>query len=154
MILRLLDKLGRKRVIIDNNNEEYMHRYYLLFKEKLNAFDTVKPYPNMFIHKIIRSDADGDPHDHPWWYCTIVLAGGYYEWRPYTSPAGVTIQKRYWIGPGSILWRRAESLHRLELKDNNPAWTIFIHGWRKREWGFSTPIGWIDRITYLTNKYN
>ena len=152
MILKLLDKLGRKRVITDSEGQEYMHRYYLLFREKLNAFDDVKPYPNMFLHKIIKSDSYGDPHDHPWWYCTIILAGGYYEWRPYTSSKGVTIQKKYWIRPGSIIWRRAENLHRLELKNDTPVWTLFIHGQRKRQWGFSTKSGWVDSMSYLKAK--
>jgi hypothetical protein len=151
MILKLLERLGRKRVIKNGLDEDYMYRYYPLFKEKINAFDDDKTTPNVFIHKIIKSDADGDSvlHDHPWWYLTIVLAGGYYEWRPYTSSKGVTIQKRYWIGPGSILWRRAESLHRLELYNNTPALTIFIHGKRIREWGFLTKNGWVDRISYI-----
>jgi len=60
MLLRLLEKLNRKRIIQDRFGRDYMHRYYLCFKEKINAFDTVKPYPNIFIHKLLLSDEDRD----------------------------------------------------------------------------------------------
>ena len=123
MILDLLELLGRKRIITDNTGEEYMHRYYLIHKEKFNAFEKVKPWPNIYIHRILKSDPDRDHHDHPWNYCTIILAGGYYEWIPTKVPSGKTIEKRKWRGPGTILWRRANSLHRLELV--YPTTTIF-----------------------------
>lgn len=151
MLLKFLEKIGRKRVLLDRNGNEYMHRYYLVFKEKQNAFENVKPWPNIFIHRLLRSDEDKDHHDHPWWYCTIILKGGYYEWTPFVGTDG----KQYaevcnWRGPGSIIWRRATALHRLEMYE--PTTTLFIHGWRKREWGFLTKNGWIDRITYIKSK--
>jgi len=150
MILKLLELLGRKRIITDNEGDEYMHRYYLIHKEKLNAFEEVKPWPNIYIHRILKSDPDRDPHDHPWNYCTIILTGGYYEWVPTKVPSGRTIEKRKWRRPGTILWRRANSFHRLELIQ--PVTTIFIHGRRFREWGFLTKAGWIDRMTYFKQK--
>lgn len=150
MILKILDILGRKRVIKDASDEDYMHRYYLLFKEKINAFDKDFTKPNIYIHRIFKSDVDGDPHDHPWNYCTIILAGGYWEWIPTTVPSGKKIEKKYWRGPGTILWRRAEELHRLEMPA--PTLSLFFHGRRFREWGFQTKEGWIDRISYITNR--
>lgn len=152
MILKLLEMLGRKRIIRDYTGDEYMHRYYLIYKEKLNAFEQVKPWPNIYIHRILKSDFDRDPHDHPWNYCTIILAGGYYEWVPTKVPSGKTIEKRKWRGPGTILWRRANSFHRLEM--TSPTLTIFFHGWRFREWGFLTKDGWVDRITYNKQKFS
>lgn len=153
MILRLLEKLNRKRIILDRFGNEYMHRYYLGFKEKLNAHDTVRPYPNVFLHKLLLSDEDRDVHDHPWNYCTIILAGGYWEWTPVFNAAGAKIgELSKWRGPGSIIWRRAETFHRLEM--HSPTWTLFMHGWRFREWGFFTNKGWIDRVTYINNKTN
>ena len=151
MLLTLLEKIGRKRIIKDRHGDEYMHRYYLGFKEKLNAFDDVKPYPNIFIHKIYKSDEDRDPHDHPWNYLTVILSGGYWEYRPYFNDKGLQVAEfGTWRGPGSIIWRRATDLHRLEMSE--PTTTLFIHGWRKREWGFLTRKGWIDRITYIKDK--
>lgn len=150
MILKLLEKLGRKRIIKDLQGDDYMYRYYVIYKEKINALDKVQPWPNIYIHTILKSDVDRDPHDHPWNYCTIILAGGYWEWIPTNVPSGNTIEKRKWRGPGSVLWRRANSFHRLEM--DSPTTTLFIHGWRFREWGFLTKIGWIDRVTYNKSK--
>ena len=151
MLLKLLEKIGRKRVILDRHGDEYMHRYYLGFKEKMDAFDAIKPYPNIFIHKIFKSDEDRDPHDHPWWYVTVILSGGYWEYTPVFDSDGRGFNEvGRWRGPGSIIWRRATDLHRLEMKA--PTTTLFIHGWRKREWGFLTRKGWIDRITYIKSK--
>jgi len=151
MLLRLLEKLNRKRIIKDRFGRDYMHRYYLCFKEKINAFDPVKTYPNIFIHKLILSDEDRDVHDHPWNYCTIILAGGYWEWTPHFNSTGVKIgELSKWRGPGSIIIRKANTFHRLEMY--NPTWTLFMHGWRTREWGFLTKSGWVDRIKYINDK--
>jgi len=46
-MLKLLERLGRKRIITDRlNNEPYLERYYLFLKER-------KWFPfNIFLHKI------------------------------------------------------------------------------------------------------
>ena len=75
-MLKLLEQLGRKRIIKDRlNDEPYLERYYLFLKER-DRF----PF-NVFLHKFLKGDPD-DVHDHPWPYCTFILAGGYYEWIP------------------------------------------------------------------------
>jgi len=150
MLLKLLEKLNRKRVILDRFGKEYMHRYYLLFKEKQNAFDSVRPYPNIFIHKILLSDEDRDVHDHPWNYITIILKGGYWEWQPVIVDGNQIGEYRVWRGPCSIIWRRASSFHRLEMPE--PTWTLFLHGWRKKEWGFLTNKGFVESSEYIRNK--
>jgi hypothetical protein len=59
LLLKLLDRLGRRRVVMDRvNNEPYLERYYLFLKDR----DTF-PF-NIFLHKFLRSDPD-DLHDHP-----------------------------------------------------------------------------------------
>ena len=59
MILKLLERLGRKRIIMDRiENEPYLERYYLFLKER-------KTFPfNIFLHKFLKGDPD-DVHDHP-----------------------------------------------------------------------------------------
>ena len=60
MLLKLLEKLGRKRIIMDRvSDEPYLERYYLFLK----------------------GDPD-DLHDHPWPYATLILKGGYWEYTP------------------------------------------------------------------------
>src|SRR6056300_2076751 len=67
MILKLLERMGRKRIIMDRLcDEPYLTRYYLFLKER-------KWFPfNIFLHNFHKGDLD-DLHDHPWPYCTIIL---------------------------------------------------------------------------------
>jgi hypothetical protein len=146
--LNWLDRQGRKRVIMDRqNNEPYLERYYVLF-------NTRKHFPfNIFIHKFLKGDPD-DVHDHPWPYATFILSGGYYEWvptfNPYTNErVGET---RYWRGPGHFRISSPTSYHRIELKEGVTAWTLFMPGPHKREWGFLVNNKWIHNEKYLTDK--
>ena len=76
MFLKLLEKLGRKRIVMDRASDEpYLERYYLFLRER-DRF----PF-NVFLHKFLKSDPD-DVHDHPWPYATLILKGGYWEWTP------------------------------------------------------------------------
>jgi len=92
--LNFLDRHGRKRVIMDRiDNEPYLERYYIFFKER-----TWFPF-NVFLHKFLKSDPD-DVHDHPWGYFTLILSGGYYEWIPKINTLGEKFgEYRVWRGP-------------------------------------------------------
>lgn len=102
------------------------------------------------VHDIISSDRARRPnaerpdfHDHPWHFVTVILSGGYWEWRPTSNP-GTTAAT--WHGPGSVLFRKAEDLHYLELaRDVNgneiPATTLFTTMPYKQKWGFKMPDG-------------
>lgn len=101
------------------------------------------PYFNVYLHKIVRSDDDRALHDHPWWNLSLVLRGGYLECTP---------RGQKWRGPGSLVFRAAKALHRLEV---GPAsWSLFLTGPRFREWGFACPQGWRrwQEFTAPTNK--
>ena len=145
--LNWLDRQGRKRVIMDRqNNEPYLERYYVLF-------NTRKHFPfNIFIHKFLKGDPD-DVHDHPWAYATFILSGGYYEWVPQFNTLGHKIGEiRYWRGPGHFRISSPTSYHRIELKEGVTAWTLFMPGPHKREWGFLVNNKWIHNEKYLTDK--
>ncbi len=86
------------------------------------------------VHQILRSDQGRDPHDHPWSYLTIILRGGYHEER-YDELGDLVSRK--WHGPGSILYRPANSWHRLLLPAGYSAWTLFITGPKQQTWGFA-----------------
>lgn len=92
------------------------------------------------VHFIARSDTDRELHDHPFTFVSFILKGGYWE---HTIDG-----KRTWYGPGSIVFRTADVLHRLELPESRgvetPAWTFVIRGARRREWGFLTGHGWVN----------
>jgi len=131
MLLKLLDRLGRKRIITDRlDNEPYLERYYLFLKER-------ERFPfNIFLHKFLKGDPD-DVHDHPWPYATLILKGGYYEWIPEFNILGHKIGEiRHWRGPGHFRTCSANSYHRIELDPGVTAWTLFMPGPHTRAWGF------------------
>lgn len=119
---------GRDRMICRDYfvgaSELYLERFYLVRSRLLG----------IFLHRFWKSDREG-AHDHPWDFVTIVLRGGYFEQTP---------GKARWRGPGSIIFHKAEEFHRIfipsDLRGNT--WTLFVHGPRRRRWGFLTPDGW------------
>lgn len=154
------------RIIGDDPERPYLLRWWLTpwsnyerdeakrtWRDKLKA-----SLFHIYLHNILRSDDDRALHDHPWWNVSIVLAGGYWEHMP--PPKTITkaitaaidgtdlritdTDFAIWRGPGSIVFRRATALHRLEIEKGSPhgAWTLFITGPRIREWGFACPQGW------------
>lgn len=133
-ILMLLDKLGRKRVILDRHSDEpYLTRYYLFLKDRDNF-----PF-NIFLHNFHKGDLD-DLHDHPWPWCSVILKGGYWE----HTPTG-----RFWRGAGSIKIARSTDFHRIELDPDTDVWTLFIPGIKCRDWGFMRDGQWVQHQRYL-----
>lgn len=107
----------------------YMERYWLLPYGRLPIAARV--------HHILRSDSDRVFHDHPWPYLTIILRGGYTETTPVYDESGIYNGTRSrWHGAGSILFRRAQSWHRLEVPEGVTTWTLFITGPKRQKWGF------------------
>ena len=147
MFLRLLERLGRKRIVMDRvNNEPYLERYYLFLKDR-DRF----PF-NIFLHKFLKSDPD-DLHDHPWPYATVILKGGYWEWTPVFNNQGVKIAEfQHWRGPGHVRVCGATSYHRIELDPNVTCWTLFMPGPKQREWGFLSKGKWIQWEQYLAGR--
>lgn len=86
------------------------------------------------VHTILRSDRDRWPHNHPWPYITVILRGGYWEHQYNSNGQYVAIK---WYGPGRILFRKAQSWHKLELPEFQEAWTLFITFRKKQTWGFN-----------------
>lgn len=104
------------------------------------------------VHHLLRSDKDRHLHNHPFWFVSIILRGGYFEITPrdqnqHPSLDGELYERR-WYGPGSIRLRRASDRHKLELPAGRTAWTLFIQGKKTREWGFFTPTGFVHWRKY------
>lgn len=145
---KLFNKIGRYRLIPDRRTgADYMHRYYLFLKDR-------KWFPfNITLHKIVRSD---DPvfHDHPWSYMTIVLKGGYWEHTPiFNSDGKIFSELIRWRGPGSIIMRKSNEFHWLEMDPEvGPATTLFFMGPQVREWGFMVEGSrWVQHDQCLEN---
>lgn len=142
--MRWLHKLlGRYDIYF--NGSLYMRRWRLLH----NRFFGLR------VHNIVRSDADRELHDHPFSFVSIILAGGYWE---HTVDG-----RKTWYGPGSVIFRSADVLHRLELDKSYPnepmsvecpAWTIVLRGPETRVWGFLTDKGWVEADAFINERYN
>jgi hypothetical protein len=144
--LNWLDQLGRRRIIYDRlDDEPYLERYYIFLKDR-NKF----PF-NIFLHKFLKSDPD-DVHDHPWPYASLILKGGYYEWVPIFSDGKKIGEMCHWRGPGHFRICNANSYHRVELDPEITAWTLFMPGPQRREWGFWFKDNWVHNETYLKER--
>ena len=121
MLLKLLEKLGRKKTVLDRGPSHpkfleakpWMNRYYLLFRNRPKWF----PF-NILAHQLLKSDL-GDLHDHYWSYITIILKGGYWE----TTEKGT-----FWRGPGYIGFRKGTDRHSLKIPEGKSTWTLLFVG--------------------------
>ena len=110
MLLKLLEKLGRKKIVLDrgpshpefSKAKPWMKRYYLLFRHRPKWF----PF-NILIHEILDNDHGEGVHSHLCPYITIILREGYWE----TLNDG-----KHWRAPGYIGFRSANNLHRVDIK--------------------------------------
>ena len=122
MLLKFLEMLGRKKLLLDRgsshsdykNAKPWMNRYYLLFRHRPKWF----PF-NILIHEMLDNDHGDGVHSHLCPYITIVLRGGYWE----TLKSG-----KHWRSPGYIGFRSANNLHRVDLESNTKPLTLFIPG--------------------------
>jgi len=147
MLLKLLERLGRKRIIMDRvHDEPLLTRYYLFLTDR-------KWFPfNIFLHKFHKGDP-GDVHDHPWPYATLILKGGYYEYTPNFEDGKMVGETKHWRGPGHFRICTSNSYHRIELVFGITAWTLFMPGPHTREWGFLVNNKWIQNNQYLKERY-
>lgn len=113
------------RFIDGDQGEPYLERYYLFGISGWHCY----------LHRFVASDPDRGLHDHPWDRAvSLVLSGGYEEIRLLDRDRGHTEVRR--IRPGQLNKLRGEDFHRVVLRDNRPAWTLFLHGPRVKGWGF------------------
>jgi hypothetical protein len=126
-------------VIIGGADAPYLRRWHVLPRNRIF---------NLYLHHFLRDDDDRALHDHPWAWCSLVLAGGYYE---HTIAAG-GIHRRRWRPAGSLRLSGPRRAHRIELH-KHPAehaplpvtcFTLFATGPVVRAWGFHcAERGWV-----------
>lgn len=130
----------------------YMQRWHIIRKEKLldvsfsTHLESVKvPFvvENAYVHRFLRSDDDRALHDHPWPWMSILLDGEYLEHRPLQSNGAADQSQATPRQAGSIAINTDASLaHRIELTTGNPV-TLFLTGYKTREWGFWCGNRWV-----------
>jgi len=105
------------------------------------------------LHNWLSDDDHRAYHDHPYWFLTIVLKGGYTDVSP--------VKKLWWDNPlieletesrdvlrfGAIRFRPADYKH--SVQDVIPGtWTLLVSGAPSRRWGF-----WKDGKRWTRDKY-
>lgn len=65
-------------------------------------------------------------HDHPWWFITLLLKGGYLEYNG----------KKVWHQkPGQVMYRPANWSHDITTPYGR-SWSLVLTGKKQRAWGF------------------
>lgn len=148
-IERLLSKFFPHIDICGADGSVYLRRWFLCPRRPQDNKFT----PQLYLHKFIRGDQDRHLHDHPWPFRSLILKGGYFEhsfnphWQQWRNAKRRSAQMpepllRKWYGPGSFIRRGAKWAHKIELKNGQPCWTLFLTGPKERNWGFHTEAGW------------
>jgi len=96
------------------------------------------PIGSVRVHHWLHSDDNRAFHDHPWWFWTFVLKGGYRD----VSASGEEAMKA-----PKMAFRPALHAHTVQV-DKGGCWTILITGSQFRKWGF-----WVGKKWKKSNKY-
>ena len=98
------------------------------------------------LHNWLGDDDHRAYHDHPYWFLTIVLKGGYTDVSPAANPEHTheIFDKLY---AGSIRFREAHYKHSVQGVVPG-TWTLLITGKPSRRWGF-----WVDGKLIKRDKY-
>lgn len=129
----------------------------------------------VLLHRMDAPDPGVDLHDHPWWFCSIILWGGYVEERCDTATAsgaagaaerveqmtptlGHIARGRQVIRfPGSVRVMRLSECHRVTELLRRRSWSLVIKGPRRTDrddgsghnvWGFYLPDGFMPEDVY------
>jgi hypothetical protein len=102
------------------------------YLDRLRIIQT--PLFGIYLHHIHRPDREPDPHDHPWWFASLVLAGWYEEtvWAD-KRDGGKWIRRERPRGSARRISRR--SAHRI-TGTCGPLWTLVLTGPKRSGWGF------------------
>jgi hypothetical protein len=97
------------------------------------------PWVSARVHHWIGPDDDRAFHDHPWWFLTFVLRGGYTD----RNPGGDDH-----LRAPAVRFRPALHRHTV-VPDADGAWTVLLTGPIVRPWGF-----WKDGAKFVkANKW-
>lgn len=100
-------------------------------------------------HRWLGDDDLRYPHDHPSWFVTVVLRGGYTDVStcPSCFDSACEAKELDHLGPGAIRLRGALHQHSVRV-DPGGATTLCLFGPETRQWGF-----WVDGRFRKRNRY-
>jgi len=119
-----------------NEDPSYMARYWVF-----NPYDRETNKPrfrwcpwSIRVHHIKRADEERHMHDHPWNARTVILKGGYVEYRQGED----NCERRDWFdrNPGDTALLGFNQFHRIAQVVPEGTWTLFISGPWQGVWGF------------------
>ncbi len=138
-------------------------------KEYLNRLIIFRtPVCSLYLHRMEVPDPGRHLHNHPWWFASLILKGGYTEevshfkhasrraaiasFVEYFCPDSPVAAfgygtKRSWKA-GSIHTIPLHFCHRITKLHKTPTWTLVLCGPRVRSWGFYTPTGFVMHNEY------
>lgn len=116
------------------------------YLDRLRIIQT--PLFGLYLHHIHRADREMDPHDHPWWFASLVLAGWYEElvWPDKQDRNARTAVMRL-RGRWSLRSISRRGAH-IITDVRGPLWTLVVTGPKRGEWGFWTRDGFVPWRTY------
>lgn len=85
----------------------------------------------VYLHHFVGDDWSFDLHDHPKRFISVGLWGAYVEWRKEGRFVHAQVYSAPWIRTFP-----ATHIHRIELIDRRPCWTLVIVLKTVRPWGF------------------
>lgn len=139
---------------IEVDGLRYLYRHYLLFLEDTQEYGKIVRRPevkfNVFLHNFLLPDPDRHLHNHPWWYATFVLWGGYYE-EVFTDETRKTT-KLIWRGRFSFRINNG-NYHQVKHLSEKGCYTLFFRGPKVRRWGFWVNGQHIDHEDYLAREH-
>lgn len=141
-IVKLIRFLFLVKEIVSKTGAVHFRRYRLI----------QTPWFALYIHHILKSDEDRDPHDHPWNFQSLILKGSYFEsWKKFPL-FNVNRNQSYY--PGDVVKHDAKDAHKITLLTKE-VWTLVLVSGREREWGYRLKDGsWLDHQTYRQLKNN
>ena len=104
------------------------------------------PLFGLYLHHIHRADRETDPHDHPWWFASLILAGWYEEavWPDKTDRSTLVRRER---GRWSLRTIGQGGAHIITMV-RGPLWTLVLTGPKRSGWGFWTRAGFVPWREY------
>jgi hypothetical protein len=109
------------------DGQPYLYRWHLAERNR---------EANIYFHVQVASDPERPLHDHPWDNTSVILSGSYREVLD-NNPADEFPAEVYTRRVGDVIYRKAETAHRLFLPEGVPyTMTLFTTGPHKRDWGF------------------
>jgi hypothetical protein len=124
---------------ITHNGSTYLNR--------LRVVQT--PLVSVYLHKIHQPDIFPYGHDHPWWFASLILCGGYQEevWDDPRKRASYRRERKRW----SLRTIKRSQAHTITRVDGD-LWSLVITGPKRGTWRFypdRQPVQWLKHLTDL-----